>query len=94
MGAADRGFVEENRRGLPLEHPRTPALRWLWKEEATEAVLEFLESTRVGCRASAEAARLRVDEGRDGEEVSGRRARRTGQARPRMYFFCLFPLSF
>ena len=37
------------------EHLRAPALRWLWKEEATEAVLDFLESTRVGCRASASA---------------------------------------
>ena len=51
------------------EHPSAPALRWLWKKDATEVVLEFLESTRVGCRASAEMARARVDEDR-GEGVT------------------------
>ena len=35
------------------EHPRGPALRWLWKQEATEAVIEFLEDTRIGCRVSS-----------------------------------------
>ena len=53
------------------EHPRAPALRWLWKDDAVGAVVEFLESTRVGSRASAEAARARMDEGRDGDEVPG-----------------------
>ena len=28
------------------EHPRAPALRWLWKDDAVGAVVEFLESTR------------------------------------------------
>ena len=64
------------------EHPRTPTLRWLWKEEATEAVLEFLESMRVGRRASAEAARLRVDEGRGGEEVPGQESEEDGPGSP------------
>ena len=53
------------------EHPRAPALRWLWKDDAVGAVVESLESTKVGSRASAELARARVDEGRDGEEVLG-----------------------
>ena len=44
------------------EHPRAPALRWLWKKDATGAVLEFLGRTQVGCRTSAEADRTRVDE--------------------------------
>ena len=48
------------------ERPRAPALRRLWREEATEAVLKFLESTRVGCRASAETTKLRMDEDRGG----------------------------
>ena len=38
------------------EHPRVAVLRWLWKDDAVGAV-GFLESTRVGCRASAEVAR-------------------------------------
>ena len=51
------------------EHPRAPALRYLWKEEATEVVLEFLESTRVGRRMPAEVAGLRVDEVRGEEDA-------------------------
>ena len=31
--------------------------------------MEFLESTRVGCRASAEMARLRADEDKGDEET-------------------------
>ena len=53
------------------EHPMAPALRWLLKEEATGAALGFLESTRVGFRAPAEAARLSVGEGRGGEGAWG-----------------------
>ena len=30
------------------KHPRAPAVRWLWEEKATKAVLSFLTSTRVG----------------------------------------------
>ena len=32
------------------ERPRAPPVSWLWKEGATEAVLEFLEDTPVGYR--------------------------------------------
>ena len=38
-------------------------MRWLWKEEAIEAVIEFLEDTRAGCRVSSR--RALVDEDRD-----------------------------
>ena len=77
------------------EHPRAPTLRWLWRGDAVGAVVEFLENTRVGSRASAEMARARVDEDRDGEEVPGRRARRTGRARPSLYLsFVLFLCPF
>ena len=34
--------------GCGWKHPRTPSVKWLWKEKATEAVLEFLRDTRVG----------------------------------------------
>ena len=53
------------------EHPRAPAVRKLWREEATEAVLEFLRDTRVGCwTASRGAERLaeEADQGNGGEE--------------------------
>ena len=53
------------------EHPRAPALRWLWKDDAVGVVVDFLESTRVGSRASAEMARARADENREGEEALG-----------------------
>ena len=64
------------------EHPRAPALRWLWKRDATGAVLEFLESTRVGCRASAEAARARADEDRDEGFVWGSEGEEGGPGPP------------
>ena len=47
------------------------ALRWLWKDDAFGAVVDFLERARVGCRASAEMARARVGEDREGEEGLG-----------------------
>ena len=51
-------------------HPRAPSIGWLWEEEAIgEAVLEYLEDTRVGCKVSSE--RGRVDEGRDEEQAPG-----------------------
>ena len=30
------------------KHPRAFSVKWLWKERATEAVLDFLRDTRVG----------------------------------------------
>ena len=53
------------------KHPRAPAVRKLWREEATEAVLEFLRDTRVGCwTASRRAERLaeEADQGDGGED--------------------------
>ena len=38
------------------EYPRAPAVRWLWDERATGAVLDCLEDTRAGCGTSARAA--------------------------------------
>ena len=73
------------------EHPRAPALRWLWKDDAVGAVVEFLESTKVGSRASVELARARVGEDRDGEGVPGQE--RGGWAGPALggcTFRCLF----
>ena len=31
------------------KHPKAPSARHLWKDKATEAVLDFLRDTRVGC---------------------------------------------
>ena len=31
------------------KHPKAPAMRKLWKEGATEAVLVYFGGTRVGC---------------------------------------------
>ena len=64
------------------EHPRAPAMRWLWKDDAVGAVVEFLEVTRVGSRASAAMARARVDEDRDGEEVLGQEGEEDGPGPP------------
>ena len=66
---------------------------WLWKEGATEAVLEFLEEAETGCRSSLMAT-IRPGEG-------GERARPAlGCIFPSdlssvtsLLFFCSFPLS-
>ena len=53
------------------EHPRAPAVRRLWDERATEAVLEFLKDTRVGFWTAAGTARRPaedVGQGDEGEE--------------------------
>ena len=55
---------------------------WLWKDDAVGAVVEFLEGTGVGSRASAARARARVDEGRDGEEVLGQEGEEDGPGPP------------
>ena len=31
------------------KHPKAPAIKWLWKERSTEAVLKMLRETRTGC---------------------------------------------
>ena len=49
-----RTLWQRIRVGCRWEHPRAPDLRWLWKEEAIEAVVEFLENTRVGYRCRLE----------------------------------------
>ena len=36
-------------------------MRWVWREEATEAVIEFQEDTPVGSRSSG-TARAKVDD--------------------------------
>ena len=66
-------------------------MRWLWKDDAVGAVVEFLEGTRVGSRASAAMARARADEDRDGEEVLGQESE---EERARPALVCTFPLSF
>ena len=55
------------------KHPRAPAVRKLWKEGGTEAVLEYLSDTRVGCWSSAGAMRApreaeSLGEASEGEE--------------------------
>ena len=64
------------------EHPRAPALRWLWKGDAVRALVKFLEDTRVGSRASVEMARLRRDEDREGEETLGQENEEDGPGPP------------
>ena len=76
--------MKEDQRGVSLGAPQDAGLKWLWREEATEAVLDFPESTRVGCTALAEAARLRVGGGKARRMPGARRGRRVGQARLRL----------
>ena len=44
-------------------------MRWVWREEATEAVIEFLEDTPVGSRSSV-TARANVDDRESVGQVS------------------------
>ena len=54
------------------KHPRAPAVRKLWREGATRAVLEFLEDTSVGRWLSAGGTRApRVEEAGEGEASEG-----------------------
>ena len=64
------------------EHPRAPALSWLWKDDTVGAGVDFLERTRVGSRASAEVARLRMDEGGDKVEVLRQEGEEDGPGLP------------
>ena len=53
------------------KRPRAPAVRELWRKEATEAVLEFWEDTRAGCWTLTRGARKTaedVGQGGEGEE--------------------------
>ena len=53
------------------KHPRAPVVKKLWKEEATEAALEFLGDVRAGCWSSGGIARApRMAEG-GGEASEG-----------------------
>ena len=49
-------------KGCGWKHPRAPAVRKLWKEKTTEAVLEFLEDTPAGRWISAGVARAPREE--------------------------------
>ena len=54
------------------KHPRAPAIRKLWREGATGAVLEFLEDIAVGRRLSARGVRApRAEEAGEGEVTEG-----------------------
>ena len=50
------------------EHPRIPSVRLLWDGPATEAVLEFLRTTRVGCIGAERLSPEDRGEVSDGEE--------------------------
>ena len=68
------------------KRPRTPSVRLLWDGRATEAVLEFLCTTRVGWIG---ADRLPREEG-EGEDSENEE--REGWAHPRLCLSLNFPL--
>ena len=61
---------------------KAPVLRWLWKEDAVVAVVDFLEKTRVGCRALAEMVRARVGEDKEEDEALGSKSGENGPGPP------------
>ena len=67
MGPAGKKDVEEIERACEWKRPRTPSVRLLWDGRATEAVLEFLHTTMVGCiGAPPEEEEGEVSEGEEG----------------------------
>ena len=52
-----------------------------------------MENTRVGSRASAEMARARVDEDREGDEVLGQESDEDGPGPPQNVPFFVFSLG-
>ena len=73
------------------DHPRTPLDRLLWDGRATEAVLEFLRTTRVGCIGTERAPP-------EDEEVEDNEGEEEGLAHPGLHLvsfvFPLFLFSF
>ena len=66
-------------------------MRWVWREGATEAVIEFLEGTPVGSRSSGMARAKLDDRGGVGQVSEGEEG---GPGPPQSVFFlCFFPLS-
>ena len=51
-----------------MEHPKAPSARKLWKGRAMEAVLAFLEDTRVRCISTRRKPSGEECDGEDGEE--------------------------
>ena len=49
MATADEKAMEGDRGGFEVEEAASPSVRYLWEGKATDAVLEFLRTTRVGC---------------------------------------------
>ena len=68
LEATDQEAVEEGKKYCGWKHPRAPAVRKLWRKEATEAVLEFLEDTRAGCWTSTRGARRPAEDVGQGDE--------------------------
>ena len=50
------------------KRPRAPSVRYLWEEKATDAVLEFLRTTRVGCVGTGRISSEKRGEDESGEE--------------------------
>lgn len=51
------------------KHPKAPSAKHLWKDKATDAVLEFLKVTRVECLVTV--GRLPRGEEGEGKENEG-----------------------
>ena len=64
-------MCKEIRKACEWKHPHTPSFRLLWDGRATEAVIKFLRTTRVGCvgteRVPPEEEEGDISEGEEGE---------------------------
>ena len=78
----DQGAVEESGKRLWAGTPEGASAEMAMEGRRHWGSLDFLKSTRVGCRASAEAARSRVDEDRDRDEIPGQEGEEDGPGPP------------
>ena len=68
MATADEEAMERHRGGLEVGEAESPVGTVLWEGKATDAVLEFLRTTRVGCVGVGRVPPEDRGEDEDGEE--------------------------
>ena len=68
MATADEEAMERDRGGLEVEEAASPVGEVSVGGEATDAVLEFLRTTRVGCRGTVREPPEDRGEDESGEE--------------------------
>ena len=80
MAATGQKGVEGHREAHGWRYPRAPSVKWLWREESTEAVLKLLKGTREECIST----RRRLPDERYEDAGSGDEGEEGGPGPPAM----------